>query len=218
MSPSTSMVYRYLMYCYSKNVSFNLSRDFLTNTDWLLQLHGSIGRFHWFITPTHTSSSTFLTENASTKSKCKECTDLQILYENRLKHPRNPVIGFLDINSFRNKIVDAREVFRKLQLDYFVLSETKFGDTFASAQFWIENFETRNWRDRDKNGSGLIEFAKNEFITRKIKENETKVSKTIASEFAILMKKWFCLGVYRPPTSTNLDIFFEKLTNSLGCQ
>ena len=26
------------------------------------------------------------------------------------------------------------------------------------------------------------------------------------------MKKWFCLGIYRPPTSTNLDIFFEKLT------
>ena len=29
---------------------FNLSSDFLTNIDWLPQSHGSIGRFHWFIT------------------------------------------------------------------------------------------------------------------------------------------------------------------------
>ena len=30
----------------------NLSRNFLTNIDWLLQSHGSIDRFDWFITPT----------------------------------------------------------------------------------------------------------------------------------------------------------------------
>ena len=36
----------------------NLSRDFLTNIDWLLQLHGSIGCFNWFITPTIAHSST----------------------------------------------------------------------------------------------------------------------------------------------------------------
>ena len=28
----------------------------------------------------------------------KECTDLQIMYENRLKHPRNPFKGYLNIN------------------------------------------------------------------------------------------------------------------------
>ena len=89
------------------------------------------------------------------------------MYENRLKHPRNPLIGYLNINSLRNKIVDAREVFGKLQLDYFVLSETKLDDSFPSAQFYIENFEIRNRRDRDKNGGGLIEFVKKGFISKK---------------------------------------------------
>ena len=107
-------------------------------------------------------------------------------------------------------------MFGKLQLDYFVLSETKLDDSFPSAQFYIENFEIRNRRDRDKNGGGLIEFVRKGFITKKIKEYETKVSETIASEFTISKKKWFCLSVYRPPTSTNLDIFFEELTNSLS--
>ena len=31
---------------------FNRSPDSLTNIDWLLQSHSSIGCFHWFITPT----------------------------------------------------------------------------------------------------------------------------------------------------------------------
>ena len=124
-------------------------------------------------------------------------------------------MGYLNINSVRNKIVDAREVFGKFQLDYFVQSETKLDDCFPSAQFQIENFEIRNRRDRDKNGGGLIEFVRKCFITKKIKEYKTKVSETIASEFTISQKKWFCLSVDRPPTSTNLDKFFEELTNSL---
>ena len=157
-----------------------------------------------------------MTENASVKSERKECTDLQIMYESRLKYPRTPLIGYLNINSLRNKIVDVREVFGKLQLDFFVLSEAKLDDSFPSAQFYIENFEIRNRRDRDKNGGELIEFVRNGFITKKIKEYETKVRETIASEFTISKKKWFCLSVYRPPTSTNLDIFFEELTNSLS--
>ena len=93
------------------------------------------------------------------------------MYENRLKHPRNPLIGYLNINSLRNKIVDARELFGKLQLDYFVLSETKLDDSFPSAQFYIENFEIRNRRDRDKNGGGLIEFVRKGFITKKKSRN-----------------------------------------------
>ena len=138
------------------------------------------------------------------------------MYENRLKQPQNPLIGFLNINFLRNKIVDAREVFGKLQHDYFVLSETKLDDSFPSAQFYIENYEIRNRSDRDKNGGGLIEFVRKGFITKKIKEYEAKVSETIASEFTTSNKKWFCLSVYRPPTSTNLDIFFKELTNFLS--
>ena len=102
-----------------------------------------------FCVDAHTSS-THLTENASSKSERKKCTDLKIMYENRLKPPRNPLVGCLNIYSLRNKIVDTREVFGKLQLDYFVLSQTKLDDSFPSAQFYIENFEIRNWRDRDR--------------------------------------------------------------------
>ena len=52
--------------------------------------------------------------------------------EDRLNYPRNPLIGYLNINSIRNKISDIREVFGKLQLDYFVLSGTKIDESFPS--------------------------------------------------------------------------------------
>ena len=133
------------------------------------------------------------------------------MYENRLKHLQNLLIGYRNINSLRNKVVDAKEVFGKLQLADFVLSETKLNDSFPYAQFYIENFEIRNRRNRDKIGGGLIEFVTKGFITKNIKEYETKFSETIVSDFTISKKKWFCLSVYRPPTSTNLDIYFWRI-------
>ena len=133
----------------------------------------------------------------------------------RLKYPTNPLIGYLNINSLRNKIIDVREVFGKLSLDYFVISETKLGESFPSAQFNISNYEIRNRRDRDKNGGGLIEFVRKGFITKRLKDYETQICETICSEFTISKRKWICFSVYRPPSYNNLIIFFEELTKSV---
>ena len=102
--------------------------------------------------------------------------------KNRLKYPTNPLIGYLNINSLRNKIIDVREVIGKLSLDYFVISETKLDESFPSAQFNISNYEIRNRRDRDKNGGGLIEFVRKGFITKRLKDYETQICETICSE------------------------------------
>ena len=117
------------------------------------------------------SERTFLTNVIVTheNSVSNQSSDLQILSKNRLKYPTNPLIGYLNINSLRNKIIDVREVIGKLSLDYFVISETKLDESFPSAQFNISNYEIRNRRDRDKNGGGLIEFVRKGFITKRLK-------------------------------------------------
>ena len=135
--------------------------------------------------------------------------------KNRLKYPTNPLIDYLNINSFRNKIIDVREVFGKLSLDYFAISESKLDESFPSAQFNINSYEIRNRRDRDKNGGGLIEFVRKGFITKRLKDYETQISETICSEFTISKRKWICFSVYRPPSYNNLIIFFEELTKSV---
>ena len=88
-----------------------------------------------------------------------QISELQILHKLRLEYPRNPLIGYLNINSLRNKIIDVREMIGRLQLDYFVISETKLDSRFLSVQFHIGDYEIRNRRDRDKSGGGLIEFV-----------------------------------------------------------
>ena len=76
-----------------------------------------------------------------------------------MKYPKNPLIGYLNINSLRNKIIDVREMVSRLQLDYFVISETKLGSSSPSAQFHIGYYTTRNRTDRDKPGGGSIKFV-----------------------------------------------------------
>ena len=57
----------------------------------------------------------------------------EAMRENRLKYVNNPLIGNLNINSSRNKIVDLKEIILKLSLDYLVLSETKINQSFPTA-------------------------------------------------------------------------------------
>ena len=82
-----------------------------------------------------------------------------MLKKDRLNYPRNPLIGHLNINFIRNKISDIREVFRKLQLNYFVSSETKIHESFPLAQFNIHDYEIRDRRDRENTGVGSLNLS-----------------------------------------------------------
>ena len=53
-------------------------------------------------------------------------------------------------------MIDLREIISYLQLDYFVLSETKINDSFPSAQFDMSGYEIRARRDRDRMGGGIM--------------------------------------------------------------
>ena len=73
----------------------------------------------------------------------------EILHDLRLKYSQNLLLGYLNINSLENKIIDLREIISHLQLDYFVLSETKISDSFPSAKFDMSGYEIRARSDRD---------------------------------------------------------------------
>ena len=68
----------------------------------------------------------------------------------------------------------------------------------------------------DNHGGELIEFVRKGFITKRMKEYKVKLSVTLCTEFTVSKKKWFCLRVYRPPSSNNIVTFFEELTDSLS--
>ena len=76
-----------------------------------------------------------------------------------------------------------------LLLDYFVISETKLDDSFPSAQFAVENYESSARRDRDGHGRGLIKFIKRGIIYKRVKQFETVIWELICSEITISKKK-----------------------------
>ena len=79
------------------------------------------------------------------------------------------MIGYLNINSLRNKVIDFREVILERSVDYLVLSEAKIDQSFPTAQFYIKGYEVRARKDRDKHGGWLIEFVKNDFTSKRLK-------------------------------------------------
>ena len=74
-------------------------------------------------------------------------------------------------------------------MDYFVLSETKIGSSFAATQFEIDNYEIKARRDKNCNGGGLIEYVRKGIISRSFSEYETPHSETICLEIKISKKK-----------------------------
>ena len=108
------------------------------------------------------------------------------------------MIDYLNIISFRNKIIGLREVLKDISLDYFVFSERKLDNSFPCAQSQISDCKIRARRDRNKYGGGLIEFVKKGLICKKLKTFETENSECICSELAVSNKKWVCFSVYLP--------------------
>ena len=107
----------------------------------------------------------------------------------RTKNPCNPMIGYLNINSLRNKIIDAREIFFQFLPDYFVFSETKLDESFPNDQFYIEDYEIRTRKDRNKNGGGLIEYVRKGIVCKKLINLCGTKNEIICSELTIKNKK-----------------------------
>ena len=143
------------------------------------------------------------------KENLSEETGLQQLQKDRLKH-KNPLIGYLNINSIRSKITGLRVIMKTLSLDdYLILSETKIEESFPTSQFNVEGYEIRARRDQDKYVGGLIEFVRRGLICKKLRDYEPKHSECLCYELTFTNNKWICFIIYRPPESSSLSMFFQ---------
>ena len=140
------------------------------------------------------TNESFLSESSDTLND-----DLIGLSKQRLKYPKNLTVGYLNINSVRNKFSSLQQTVLN-KTDILLLSETKIDDSFPNSQFYAEGFKMYR-KDRTKTGGGLLLYV-NENLAGKIinsykfKEN----SEIIVFEFSVSNKKWLLLGNYRPPS------------------
>ena len=67
--------------------------------------------------------------------------DIDNLIHLRVNNPFNPIVGYLNINSLRNKIDNLREVCKTVQIDILCINETKLDDSFPDSQFKINGYQ-----------------------------------------------------------------------------
>ena len=124
----------------------------------------------------------------------KTFSSVSELIELRNKYLNNPVIGYLNINSLRNKIIDLREIMSKAPHDIVCTDETKLDESFPDFHFHMESYQFPPFRrDRNSKGGGKLVFVKNGLIAKRVKDLETIVSETICIELTITKKKWCIL-------------------------
>ena len=89
--------------------------------------------------------------------------DLDGLIHLRVNNPFNHIIGYLNINSLRNKIDDLRKVCKNVQIDILCIDETKIDDSFLIFNLKVTDGSPFLRRDRDNRGRKII-FIKPGFI------------------------------------------------------
>lgn len=73
----------------------------------------------------------------------KNFSDIDEFFSLRTKNPNNPLIGFLNINSLRNKITDLRLVMERCLPDLLVIQETKLTSDFKTESFVVNNYQSQ---------------------------------------------------------------------------
>ena len=86
-------------------------------------------------------------------------------------------------------------------------------ESFPIKQFNRKEFEIRAGRNRDKYEVGFIKFVRKGFIPQRLKKYELQNRECIHLEFTISSKRYIYFIIYRSQTATNIDLFFEEMTN-----
>ena len=116
--------------------------------------------------------------------------DLSNLISLKQANLNNLFISYLNLNSLRYKIIDIREALCKVQLEIIALSETKLNSEFPDAQFKIDGYHfPPSRKDRDENGGGLMIYVRNDIITRRLQDFESKDLECICIELTLSKKE-----------------------------
>ena len=118
--------------------------------------------------------------------------DLRYLREVRKEFANNPIIGYLNINSLRNKIVDLRQVLYESELDIVAISETKLSDEFPNPQFIIQGYYNPAQLRKDKtiHRGGLVVYVKTGISVKHLRALEPANLEVICFEITIAKRKW----------------------------
>ena len=104
----------------------------------------------------------------------KDHDDFSLPRKQRLEYPKNVVLGYLNINSLRNKFVSILELIKK-KVDIFLKNETRLDGSFLNNQFTMSGYEFIRM-DKNKFGGGIAFYITDQLLIRTIKiENPSDI-------------------------------------------
>ncbi len=132
----------------------------------------------------------------------------------RLKNVGRLVIGYLNINSVRNKFEGLKD-FVSDNIDILIVAETKIDNSFPKGQFFIQGYSEPFRLDRNSNGGGLLVFVKEDIPSKQLKSFKFEDDiECIGFEINLRKKKWALFSIYRPPTQSQ-PYFFSQLSTAI---
>ena len=78
--------------------------------------------------------------------------DLETLAKLRKHYPSSPMIGYLNVNIIRNKIVQLTGICKTFPTEILYIDETKFDSSFPNAQVHFPDYQFPPFQ-RDRNSS-----------------------------------------------------------------
>ena len=127
----------------------------------------------------------------------------------KLENQKNITIGYLNINSLRNKFISTEELI-KSKLDIFLVSETKIDSSILNQQFSKDGYKTYR-RDRNNFGGALLFYTNENIPCRELTTEQIDTNfEVIFLEITLRTQKWLVIGVYKFPNQTE-EYFFKDL-------
>ena len=114
------------------------------------------------------------------------------------KNAERPIIAHLNINSISSKFEPLVSLIKET-IDLLLVTESKLDDTFPADQFQIEGFLRPIRLDRNRNGGGLIIFAREGLTCRELKPRKLYPDlECTFLELRIRDCKWLVVMGYNP--------------------
>ena len=150
------------------------------------------------------SASSIQSTQSDVSNKFREIFNL------KTKNPNNPLIGFLNINSLRNKMIDLRKVVKKCLPDILVIEETKLNSGFKTENFLINNYQKPIRHDRNEFGGGLMHFFRKGVVCNRVPAFESLNNELICPDLLVCKKKWIILAFTDPQKLQTWNYFSEN--------
>ena len=140
-----------------------------------------------------------------------DCDNWKELRALRNRCPRSLILGFLNINSLRNKYLCLKDIFDSQLVDYFSVLETKIDESFPDAQFHPQDYAITREDVSEKSG-GIMTFIRSDIpFNRKYEiEINNEAFHSLCVQISVNKEKWLIASIYRPP-STDPNVFLDNL-------